>query len=354
MLPDLAEAAAGAFTEGWLLSGCEHEFTEAEFRAAIGSALDCAHDPAVLESTLILGALTGTWKTVYDRRGKLLRKHLKTVLAAWNACLASLDPRDMVRQFRQVMNLTAETVDPQKQWWKDAATTAALAWLLKLKRTDGYPALVAALEDAIRSGMAEGEAGALALAASRQGVTGFSITRAFRVAYDRLAGDQGVSRQAQDALTAIISGAAGDIGRVLAGQAGDGGSEDDMTSAAGDTVTGKQPRAVDVGTDWQVSAAILAGAKALYSRLTGSGSGTGAGNAAQPGAEPPAAPVLLDWITAGDSRVCPVCSGYEDNSPYAPEDVPSYPHPACRCSVDLASGSGSSSLLAALLDSFTN
>src|SRR5271155_3676554 len=110
MAPDLADLAAEAFTQGWILSGCEHEFTEAEFRAAIASALDCAHDPAVLESTLVLGSLTGTWKTVYDRRDKLLRKHLKTVLAAWNACLAGMDPRVMVRQFRQVMNLTAEAV----------------------------------------------------------------------------------------------------------------------------------------------------------------------------------------------------------------------------------------------------
>ena len=369
-LPDLAEAAAGAFTEGWVLSGCEHEFTEAEFRAAIGSALDCAHDPAVLESTLILGSLTGTWKTVYDRRERLLRKHLKAVLAAWNACLADLDPRDVVRQFRQVMDLTAEavTADPQKAWWKDAATTAALGWLRRLYKTDGYPALLAALEDAIRSGMAEGEAGALALAASRQGITGFSIAKAFRSAYDRLAGDGKVSQQAADALTAIVSGAAGDVGRTLAAQAGDGGSEQDMTDAVDDTVTGKEPRAVEVGTDWWLSAAILAGAVALWQRISGTGSGTGAGSAGQPspddgttagpdtppGGGGPTGQILLNWYTAGDSRVCVVCQGYEDNSPYLPADVPSYPHPRCRCSVDLAPDSGSSSFLAALLDSFTN
>src|SRR6185437_1201271 len=115
---------------------------------------------------------------VYDRREKLLCKHLRAVTAAWNACLADFGPRDAVRQFRQVMDITAEavTADPQKQWWKDAATTAALGWLRGIYRTAGYAALIAAIEDAIRSGMAEGEAGALALAASRQGKTGFSIT----------------------------------------------------------------------------------------------------------------------------------------------------------------------------------
>jgi hypothetical protein len=360
--PDLAEAAADAFTEGWLLSGCGAAFGEAEFRAAIGSALDCAHDPGVLEATLELGHLTGVWRTVYDRRERLLRKHLKAVTAAWNACLADLDPRDMVRQFRQVMDITAEAADPQKAWWKDAATTAALGWLRGLYRTDGYAALVAALEDAIRSGMAEGEADALALAASRQGRAGFAIAKAFRSAYDRLAGDDEVSRQAGGAVAKIVAGAAADTGRVLAAQAGDGGSEDDMTDAVDDTVTGKQPRAVDIGTDWHLYAAILAGAVALWQRLAGTGSGTGAGNAGSPvpsGPDtpppgPPAGPILLSWITAGDARVCVVCSGYEDNSPYTPEQVPDYPHPRCRCSVDLAPDSGSSSFLAALLDSFSN
>jgi hypothetical protein len=352
--PSLAEAAADAFTEGWLLSGADGEFTEAELSAAIGAALDCADHPDVLETSLILGSLQGTWKTVYDRRERLLRKHLKAVLAAWNACLADLDTSVLVRQFRAVMDHTAEAVDTDRQWWKDAATTAAIGWLRALYRTDGYPALVAAVEDAIRSGMAEGEADALALAASRQGKTGFSIAKAFKAAYARLADDHRVSQQAADTITAIVAGAAGDAGRVLAGQAGDGGSEDDMASAVDDTLT-KDDGPAGLGTDWALYAAILAGASALYSQLAGSGSGTGAGQAASQASGSGTAgqadgQILLAWISAGDGRVCLVCSGYEDNSPYTPENVPNYPHPRCRCSVDLAPGSGSSSFLAALLD----
>ena len=352
MLPALAEAAADAFTEGWRLSGCDAPFGEAEFRAAIGSALDCAHDPGVLEATLDLGHLTGTWKTVYGRRERLLRKHLKAVLAAWDACIAELDPRIVARRFRSVMDHTAESSDPDRQWWKDAATTAALGWLRGLLRTEGYPALVAAVEAAIRDGMAEGEADALALAASRQGKTGFRIARAFSAAYARLDGDQGISHRAEDALAAITAWAAADTGRALASQAEDGGSEDDMASAVDDTLAGEQPRSVETGIDQALYAAILAGAVALWQQADGSGGGTGAGTIVPPGGTPPGGPVLMSWVTAGDGRVCVVCQGYEDGGPYRPEDVPGYPHPRCRCSVDLAPGSGSSSFLAALLDSF--
>src|SRR5581483_2874436 len=108
---------------------------EAEFRAAIGSALDCAADPGILEATLDLGHLTGTWKTVYSRRDKLLAKHLKAVLAAWDACMAELEPRVLARRFRAAMDHTAEAAVTDRQWWKDAATTAAIGWLKGLYRT---------------------------------------------------------------------------------------------------------------------------------------------------------------------------------------------------------------------------
>lgn len=327
----LAEAAADAFLAGWVLSGTEAEFTEAELRAAVGAALDCAHDPAVLETSLLIGSLQGTWKTVYDRRERLLRRHLKAVLAAWKTCLADLDPRDMVRQFRQVMNLAAEAAvkDPQKQWWKDAATTAAIAWLRGVYRTEGYPALVAAIEDAIRSGMAEGEAGALALAASRQGVTGFRIAKAFRAAYDRLDGSGDVSHKAADTIAAIVAGAAADAGRALAGQAGDGGSEDDMTSAAQDALTGDDARSAWSWTDWAVWAAIGAGASALF-RLAGIGS--------------------IAWYDVGDSRECQTCLDNAAGSPYQAGSVPPFPaHIRCRCSLDAADSSPLSAFLAAYL-----
>jgi hypothetical protein len=274
----------------------------------------------VRKATLDLRNLTGIWAKIYARRERLLRKHLKVVAAAWDACIAELNPRDMVRGFREDVGLVAKAADPVKQWWKDSATGAAVAWLSQIDTTKGYPALVAAIESAIAEGMAEGEADALAVAADRQGATGFVIAGAFTAALARSQADPGVSQQAQQAAEKMTTGAANDTGRTLAALAADGSTEAGMSAAVEDETSGSQSRSVAMGTDWTLSAAILAGAAALYSQASSSQS----------------AAVMVNWVTAGDGRVCNTCSGYEDNSPYAPEDVPDYPHGGCRCSTEPA------------------
>jgi hypothetical protein len=356
----LAELAADAYLSGWALTDAPWTpRVEAGCLAAVQTALDFPADPGVLEATMHLGHLTGIWQTIYDRRARLQARHERAVAAAWNACLKDLDPAELVRRFRRDAYLPAETAvkDPTKSWWRDVAVTAALGWLRGIYHTDGYPALVAALEDAIRSGMAEGEAGALALAASRIGRTGFRIDQAFKTAYGRLAADHRISQKAADSVTSLINWAAGDVGRHLASMTGDGKSEDEMTADVEDMTTGQDSQAVTQGSDRAVWAGILAGAVALYSRMSGDASSLPVGGPdtpAPPQPPPDAGPILLDWISAGDSRVCPTCSGYEDNSPYTPEQVPAYPHGRCRCSVDLTADTRYTSLLGALLDSFAN
>jgi hypothetical protein len=361
----LAEACADAYLAGWALTDAPWTpRIEAGLIAAVECAAEFADDPAVLETSLILGSLEGIWATIYQRRERLQRKHERAILAAWKTVTAGLDPADVVRWFRRDTYQTAEaaTKDPAKRWWQDVAITTALAWLRAVYQHHGYDALVAAVADAIRAGMAEGEAGALALAASRQGKTGFRIDQAFKAAYGRLATDHTIDQRAAAAVAGMIDAAAGDVGRRLASQAGDGAGEDDMTGGVEDVMDGG--RAARTAADAGLWAGILAGAKGLYSRLAsgltgmlGGSGGTGQapGPDTPPGGTPPSpGPVLLNWITAADARVCVTCSSYEDNSPYTPEQVPDYPHPRCRCSVDLAPDSGSSSFLAALLDSFTN
>ena len=196
---------------------------------AVMAALGCGPDAEVIKAggaapkapALDLANLAGVWAEIYARRNKLLARHQKAVAAAWDACMADLgSPLPAVRAFRGEAGKVAKLADPDRKRWQDAGTAAALAWLLRLSKTKGWPALVAALEDAIRSGMAEGEADALALAADRQGVAGFVVEQAFRAAYERLAGDTKVARQAQDAATGMVDGAAGDAGRALAGRPG--------------------------------------------------------------------------------------------------------------------------------------
>jgi hypothetical protein len=295
--------------------------------------------------------LTGVWAEIYGRRNKLLTRHSKAVAAAWDACIAELgSPRSMVQSFRSEARLVAKLADPNRPWWKDAGTAAALAWLQGLYQAKGWAALVAALELAIAEGMAEGEADALALAADRLGRTGFAIGKAFSAALARLQGDPGIAQQAADAAAEMADSAAADLGGTLADQAGDDASEDDMTAAVSDALSGGQSRAVGLGLDWALYAAILAGAVALYQRAMQQQT-TESTVPGQPPQEPPPAParILLDWITAGDDRVCDTCQGYADHGPYSPEDVPGYPHGRCRCSIAEAA-TMPTSFLAALLD----
>lgn len=204
--------------------------------------------------------------------------------------------------------------DPDRNHRKAAAAVATLAWLEGIDRTEGYPALVAAIEDAIRSGMAQGEADALALAADRQGRRGFVVARAFRAAYARLAGDRDVTRRARDTLNRIRDGAATDTGRNLA-DAGDGG-EQDMATAAADGLSGDG--SASRWTDWALWAAFGAGALALYQKAAAASGGDRS--------------LLMNFWTAGDERVCFRCEAYETGNPYTPGDFPSLPvHPRCRC-----------------------
>jgi len=301
--------------------------------------------------------LTGVWATIYQRRARLQAKHERAVLAAWKTATTGLDPGDVVAVFRREAYMTAEAVtkDPTKRWWQELGAAAALGWLRRLYSGDGYDALVAALADAIRSGMAEGEAGALALAAARAGRPGFPVDRAFKTAYTRLAGDHSITQRAADAATRMIDATAGDVGRRLAKLAGDGAGEQDMADGVGDVMDDRQ--APTQGADWTVWGAILAGAVGLYSWMSGDSSslpGGGPDTPSPPQPPPDAGPILLDWITAGDSRVCFTCDDYAARGPYTPDQVPGYPHGRCRCSVDLAASYGSSSFLLALLDSFAN
>lgn len=51
--------------------------------------------------TLHFGRLTGIWASVYRRRHALTDRHARVVAAAWDACVAELDTRELVRDYRR-------------------------------------------------------------------------------------------------------------------------------------------------------------------------------------------------------------------------------------------------------------
>jgi hypothetical protein len=264
--------------------------------------------------------LTGAWADVHRRREELLAAHQPAIAAAWDACLASLgSPRTLVRDLRQQAGqAVAKAKGPDKSWWKDAAAAAALAWLRKLYQAKGYPALVAAIEDAIRAGMAEGEANALALAADHAGKTGFQIGRAFQAAYDRLDGNQAIARQAETAAQGMVDSTAAGVGRDLADEAeNEDAGEQDMTTAASRAAAGATLAGWVGNLLWS---AFGNGAKTLYQRAADAG-----------------ATVLIDWMS--EPSACIICQDNTANGPYQPQDVPPYlAHPSCRCWLASATG----------------
>lgn len=258
---------------------------------------------------------------VARRRHRLLTVHLAAVQAAWDGCVAGLKPRDLLSN-TMLAGTAGKAQQGQEPWWKDVAESAALAWLQHLYQTDGYAALVAAIEAAIRAGMAEGEADALAAAAARQGIAGLNIAEAFASAYGRLAGDPGVSRRAQQVIEHIVQGAAADLARHLAAGGASASSVRDLLTGATRSVR-----------SWLVDglrSALGAGVLSLLSRI-GQGGDTG----------------MVNWVT--DGNPCAGCQDNEAGSPYAPGDVPAYPsHINCQCELDPAGGIPSS-LFASLL-----
>ena len=192
---------------------------------------------------------------------------------------------------------------------------AALGLLRGIYRTRGYQALVQALEDAIRAGMADGEAAALAVAASRQGHQGFDLEAAFAAAYDRLEGDATVTSLAHDMLTQMIDGAGGDLGRHLASQTGQDATYDDMLTGTWGCISGDQVRAPATWTDLAFWKGVGLGVLAAF-QAAGLGS--------------------VSWKTGGPNP-CAKCLENEAGSPYQIWAVPDFPaHPNCHCNLTTA------------------
>jgi hypothetical protein len=180
--------------------------------------------------------------------------------------------------------------------------------------------------------MAEGEADALAAAASQQGTSGFDIAAAFLTAYERLKGDPGVTASAIAALTLIIDSAAADAARKLAALTADGASEEEMEKEAESVTTGGAVRSVLNWAQQALWSAIGTAALRLWAAV-----GTADGSAQ-----------TVNWWTSSGNP-CATCQANEAGSPYAPTDVPAYiAHINCMCYLE-ATGPVPSSFLASFL-----
>ncbi|HSS39368.1 MAG TPA: 2'-5' RNA ligase family protein [Polyangia bacterium] len=307
-----AARAREAYAEGWARSGGPMtERVRAGCTAAVAMACEHRHEPGVLEATLKLGSLEGVWALVYRRRDELIAKHAAAMQSAWRDATAALDAHALVREVRAALGLEESADQGAVQRAKQAARDAALRLLAWLPATAAWQTLRDTMRAALRSGRAEGAAGAIAIAGEAAGRIGIDFDLAFQDAYDALANLGQLWADADGWLAKTVGRAADEMGRALGDLAANGAGYGEMLDAASGILDGADGDAVAFVTDWALSTGLGQGALSLYA-------GEGVAEAS--------------WISAGDGRVCPVCQDNEDNSPYLLGDFPSLPgHPRCRC-----------------------
>jgi hypothetical protein len=275
-----------------------------------------AESASVAEVTLDLNQLEGVWRDVFGRQDALYGRHQRKARTAWRKTVAGLDLASLIDAFRRQALMmdgapapgtdheSPEAAKHHKAELRNLARSMAAGFLIGVNEQPDYAGLLAAVTAALTAAAGEGTAAALAVSAAGAGYAGFAWAKASR---------DGQQEPDDGTVTAwaakIIAGAITDLASALAGAAIAGASAGAMLAAAMAVLS--KGRSVTAYLGQAMQSAVSAAMNAAYAAL---------GNIS-----------LLDWITAGDGRVCATCQGYEDNSPYTPQDYPATPHPGCRC-----------------------
>lgn len=310
----IAEAARDAYAQGWALSGGPMtERVKTGCATAVTMACKNPHTPGLLELSLHLGRLEGAWAKVYQRREQLIADHTQRATLAWKQVLTRDLLAGAVSDFRRRAGLMeSDTPDASRtQQIKDAALAAAASMLQALRNRPEWRGLVAAIRKAVTAGRAEGIVGAVAVAAEQVHKTGLDWDLAFTHAYQGLENLDALWAHADGWLGRMLDRATADLGRALAQAAAAEATYAQTLAAAMDALDSEDVDAVSFVVDWAMTEALRRGAIDLY---------------ASEGV------LAIDWLDAGDSRVCYICEGNAAGSPYSPADYPELPHPRCRCS----------------------
>lgn len=313
----LAERARTAYAVGWASSGGPlTDRVRAGCAVAVTLACEHADDPHILEATLQLGSLEGTWAAVYARRNAVYDAKQAAVMAAVRALLSGLDLEPAIDQFRAAAGITesdqADRVERDRRTAEAVAAVAAVL-LAALGNHDDpdYQTLLTTMVNTLRDAQAEGVAGAIAIAAEQTGLVGIDFDRAFADARAELAAVDYLEADATAWMKTIVDGVARDVGRTVVDLAAGDATKDVLLAGAEDLIADGELPSVTLLVDEAVSKAFARGGLGLYTR-----------NGAR----------TVDLMTAGDGRVCKRCRDAEAHGPYAILDapVPSL-HPWCRC-----------------------
>lgn len=252
--------------------------------------------------TVDLTDLKGIWVPFFTRRLKLHEEAKATMVAAWRETQPDWEPVLSKAGVRET------AVDPGIV----ADLTAAIAAIVR----DADLAAKLAIE--LAKAEAEGQTGALALAADIAGEVNFDWDLAFTTAHEALKDLPSIQSTAVSDMSSVGASTVTDLGQALAQQLEDGASYADLIDTL--STVWDDAAALTYWMDVAMSAALSQGALDLYM------------------AE---GVTSVDWVTAGDARVCQECEADEVGSPYDPAlPMPVPPqHGFCRCclSADLGS-----------------
>jgi hypothetical protein len=281
---------------------------------------------SVTEVSIDLGQLEGVWADVYARQDALYAKHARKARTAWRKAVAGLDLAALVAAFRRhALMLPAAPAAPapgtdhespqaakhHKAELRNLARSMASGFLAGVNDQPDYSALLAAVTAALAASAGEGTASALAVSAAANGYDGFAWDKAARDG--RSEPDPGT---VTGWLAKIVAGAVTDLAAALTAGAVTGSSEAAMLAAAAASL--RKGSSVTAFLGLAMASAVSAAIAAAYAALGGI--------------------ELLDFVTAGDGKVCARCEKAADDGPYSPRDYPGPRHPLCRCIPQPAAG----------------
>jgi 2'-5' RNA ligase len=305
--PDLRTAAREAFADGWA-SVRDAPMTN-EVRAASLAAVDwaCGHttDPGVLEATIKIGQLEGTWALIYQRREKREKQHQAAVLAAWATFLQLIALDELVGSFHaQAPNLPDQSPEAIQL---QALGIARQAFIGANTADPAYSNLLDSITTALADAQAEGAAAGRAISGHKGSM---------RVAYDdarNQISDITTWGLAPPVAAKMMAAGASTLARILAKGFTAKLTLAALLTAARAALSGSGAQAVTAPLNVAMGQAWSAGAVGTYAD-----SGV----------------TMVNYWTAGGNNVCAACQSAESGSPYAIADAPVPPlHPNCRCSL---------------------
>jgi hypothetical protein len=309
----IARIALEAYAHGWALTGGPWTpRVSAGARVAVEFLRENAEHPDALAATIQLGSLEGTLAELFDRREQLIAGWIPEVAAAVRRLLAvKVGRAGTVQLLRRAAGLSEATSTNDDNEARAKAQAQNVLHQAADPTAPEYQQAVSTIASALRDAAAEGQAGAVAVAAEQGGRVEIRFDLAFEDARTAL-GDLDVYwGDAAGWLGKVLNGAAADLGDALVGVLRAGGDWEDMVSAASTVLDEGSVRAVDTLIDMAMSQSYSRGALDLYGR---EGVAT------------------VDYVTAGGARVCPICLDHETNNPWPRTAVPQPAvHPYCRC-----------------------